>query len=582
MHGVPKYAPGFTHFDYVNPDAPKGGTLRLGVVGSFDSLNPFIVRGQAPRGPDFELLGAVYERLMMRSWDEPFSLYGLIVESLEVPEDRSSVTFNLRPEARWQDGLPITADDVLFSFKTLRDQGRPNHRTYYKKVERAERLDERKVRFIFKRNPDGGFDREMPLIMGFMPILPEHDWLDRPFNQTTLRIPVGSGPYRITALEPGRSLTLTRDPHYWGRDLAAQKGLYNFDTVRFDYYRDDGIALQAFKAGQFDLRRETDPNKWAIAYDSPALREGRIELARFAHQRPEPAQGFVFNTRRPLFQDRALREALGLAFDGAWINRSLFHGLYRRTESFFPNAELAATGVPEGAELAVLEPYRAQLPAEVFATALPENTEGMFRDHLLKAASLLKQAGYVLKEGLLYGGHPPSLMDRPSSNSIAFEILLSDPSEEKIALEWARALRRLGIVARVRTVDSAQYQGRLTSFDYDVTVARWINTLSPGNEQMTYWSTAAASQPGSRNYAGVRDPVIDALAASIPNAASRESLVATARALDRVLRHGHYLVPFYHLGADPIAFWPARLEHLPMPPLYGPVLESWWDHKGLR
>ncbi len=570
MHGTPKYAPGFTHFDYTNPNAPQGGTLRLGVVGSFDSLNPFIIRGQTPQGLGLGAFALVYESLMARSWDEPFSLYGLIAESVEVSEDRSAITFNLNPAAHWQDGVPITADDVLFSYATLREKGRPNHRTYYKKVESAEKCGERCVRFAFKRNPDGGIDREMPLIMALMPVLPQHDWLDRDFNRTTLRPPVGSGPYKLTKLEPGRSVTYTRDPQYWGRDVPAQRGLYNFATIRFDYYRDDSIALQAFKAGQFDLRREPDPNKWATAYESPALRDGRLKLERFEHQRPEAISGFILNTRRPLFQDSALREAVGYAFDFGWINRSLFHGLYRRTESFFPNSELAATGLPQGKELERLEPFRAQLPPAIFTTSpAPPATDGeeSLRANLLKASDKLKAAGYVLKDGQLY---------TPDATPVSFEVLLSDPAEEKIALEWARALKRIGIMAHARVVDSAQFQARLTSFDFDVTTGRWFNSLSPGNEQSAYWSAASAAQNGSRNYPGVRDPVVDALATAIPAALTREDLVAATRALDRVLLAGHYVVPFYHLGADHVAFWPARVAHPAVTPIYGAILETWW------
>ncbi|MFA6280052.1 MAG: extracellular solute-binding protein [Bdellovibrionales bacterium] len=547
MHGMAKQAEGFTHFSYVNPEAPKGGVLRLGVVGSFDSLNPFIVRGTVPQSPAFGLFAsvAVYESLMARSWDEPFALYGLLAQSVEVPEDRSSITFHLNPLAKWSDGQPVTADDVLFSFTTLRDQGRPNHRTYYKKVDKAEKLDALSVKFSFKREASGAWDREMPLIMGLMPVLPAHDWADRPFNQTTLRLPVASGPYRITKVDAGRSVTLTRNPDYWGRDLPSQKGMYNFDEVRIDFYRDDSIALQAFKAGAFDLRREPDPKKWARAYEHPAVKDGRIAKERFVHKRTEALSGFILNTRRPLFKDVALREAVGLAFDFDWINRTLFQGLYKRSQSFFPNSELAAN---DGA-------------------ADESGGEDAQREQLLKAAALLKKAGYAMRGESLYS---------PAGEAVAFEVMLSDPAEEKVALEWARGLKRLGIEARVRTVDSAQYQARLNGFDYDVTTGRWFNSLSPGNEQMFFWGCAAAKQNGSRNYAGVCDPVIDALAAAIPAARSRQALVEATRALDRKLMAGHYVVPFYYLGADQVAYWQARFAHPATTPLYGPILESWW------
>ena len=571
MHGLPKYAGDFKAFSYVNPAAPEGGTLKLGVVGSFDSLNPFIIRGQPPYGVNTGNFSLVYETLLARSWDEPFTLYGLIAETVEVPEDRSSIIFNLNPVAHWQDGKPITADDILFSFETLRAKGRPNHRTYYKKVEKAERLDERRVKFTFSPNADHKFDREMPLIIGLMPVLPKHEWENRDFNQTSLRPPLGSGPYKVTKIEPGRSVTYTRDLAYWGRKVPAVQGTFNFDTVKVDFYRDDSIALQAFKAGQFDLRREPDPNKWATGYESAALKDGRLKLEAFEHHRPEAIYGFIFNTRKSLFQDPALRTALSYAFDFSWINRNLFHGLYKRTESFFPNSELAATGLPDGKELTILEQYKDRLPSEIFTTPFMASTtdgsEESLRGNLLKASAILKVAGYNLKDGTLYSA---------DNQPVAFEVMLNDPMEEKVALQWARALQRIGISAHVRTVDSAQYQARLTDFDYEVTTGRWFNSLSPGNEQMFFWGGPAATQKGSRNYAGIRDPVVDALAIAIPAAATREDLVATVRALDRVLLAGNYVVPFYHLGVDQIAYWPQRLAHPEKPPVYGPILETWW------
>ena len=574
MHGEAKYKDGFTHFHYVKPDAPKGGKLTLGVVGTFDSLNPFIVRGTVPQAPAFGLFAsaAVYESLMARSWDEPFSLYPLIAQSVEVPEDRSFIVFNLDERARFSDDTPVTADDILFSFTMLRDQGRPNHRTYYKKVEKAEKVSNRSIKFTFKKNPDGSWDREMPLIMGLMPVLPAHDWTARPFNQTTIKPPIASGPYKITKVDVGRSVTLTRNPNYWGRDLAAEKGMYNFDEVRIDFYRDDSVALQAFKAGAFDLRREPDPKKWAKIYDGPAMREGRIKLERFPHGRTEAATGLILNTRREMFKDHALREAVSLAFDFGWINKALFQGLYKRTESYFPNAELAAgRGLPEGEEKNILEKYKDKLSLSVFnESVVPAQTDGseaQRRDQLLKAAEILKAGGYTLREEKLFS---------PQNNPVSFEVMLSDPLEEKVALEWSRNLQRLGIEARVRTVDSAQYQARLNSFDYDVTTGRWFNSLSPGNEQMFFWSCAAAKQNGSRNYSGICDPVVDALATAVPNATTRAELVATVRALDRVLMAGHYFVPFYHLGADQVAYWTTKLDHPTTTPTYGPILESWW------
>lgn len=569
MAGEPLYPPDFTHFSYANADAPKGGEIKLGTTGTFDSLNPFIVRGQPPFGLGAGTMALVYESLMTRGWDEPFTLYGLIAESVEVAPDRSSAIFNLNKAARFSDGTLVTADDVLFSFETLRDKGRPNHRTYYKKVAAAEKLSPTRIKFTFKPNDKNVIDREMPLIIGLMPIMPKHDWKDRDFNQTSLRVPIGSGPYKITAVDVGRSITYEYDPHYWAKDLPVMRGLYNFGKIRVDYYRDESISLQAFKAGQYDLKRETNPTKWATAYDFPAAKEGRVRLERLEHRRTEPAYGYIMNTRRTLFADPALRAALEYSFDFDWVNKELFHGQYKRVDSFFPNSELAAPPLPEGKELEILNAYRAQLPPDIFTTPVtpPQATDQeQFRANLLKAETLLREAGYKIDGDKLF---------TPAGTPVTFEIMLSDPSEEKIALNWAQGLKRLGITARVHTVDSAQYQSRLAAFDYDVTANKWSNSLSPGNEQMYFFSGAAAAQKGSRNYAGVKDPVVDDLAAAIPNTTTRENLVAATHALDRVLMQGHYFVPLYYQGADTIASW-AKIHHPEPMSLYGNVMESWW------
>lgn len=569
MTGEPLYPPDFTHFDYTNPDAPKNGFLKLGAVGTFDSLNPFIVRGQPPFGLGSGTMSLIYESLMTRGWDEPFTLYGLIAQTVEVADDRSSIIFNLNKAAHFSDGVPLTTDDVLFSFETLRDKGRPNHRAYYKKVAFVEKLSPTRIKFVFKRDDKGAVDREMPLIIGLMPIFPKHDWQDRDFNQTTLRPPVGSGPYKITLMDVGRSITYERDPNWWARDLACMRGLYNFNKIRVDYYRDDSVSLQAFKAQQYDMRRESDPTKWATAYDFPAVTEGRVRLERLEHHRTEPAYGFIFNTRHALFADPVLRAALQYSFDFSWVNKNLFHSQYKRVTSFFPNSELAAPGLPEGKELEILNAYRAQLPADIFTTPVePPTAEDaeQFRDNLLKAEAMLRDAGYKIDNDRLF---------TPQGAPVAFEILLNDPVEEKVALNWAHSLKRLGIIAAIRTVDSAQYQSRLAGFDYDVTINKWFNSLSPGNEQMYFWGSVAADQKGSKNYAGVKDPVVDALAASIPNAQTREDLVAATHALDRVLMQGHYMVPLYYLGADDIASW-TKLHHPDTMSLYGNVMESWW------
>lgn len=566
MHGDPKYPDGFRHFDYVNPDAPKGGTLRQAVVGTFDTLNPHVVKGVPAPG-----LSAVSETLLARSWDEPFSLYGLLAERIELPEDRSAITFHLDPRARWHDGTPVTADDVLFSLDIQRRLGTPNRRQYYGRVAVAERLSDRSLRLAFTPNPDGRPDRELPLILGLMPIHQKAWWQGREFDRTTLEAPMGSGPLRVAEVDPGRRIVYERVADYWGRDLPVRRGLHNFDRVVFDLYRDDTVALEAFKAGQGDVRRESDPSKWATGYDGPALRDGRIVMEEFRHARPEPARGFVFNGRRPPFDDIRVREALGLATDFVWMNRSFFHGALVRTASYFPNSELAAAGLPDAAERALLEPFRDRLPQALFERpfALPE-TDGSGpaggRANLRRALALLERAGWRVRDGRLVDG---------AGRPMAFEILLGDPADERVALAFARSLERLGVRATVRTVDSAQYQGRLDTYDFDVTLRFWASTLSPGNEQLYYYGSAAADQPGSRNIAGIRDPAVDALAASLGDTRRREDLVARVRALDRVLLWGHHMVPLFHSPVDRLAraSWLRRPEAVP---LYGPMVESWW------
>lgn len=569
MHGDLRYPPGFARFDYVNPAAPKGGTLRQAVTGSFDTLNPHIVKGNPPAG-----LGSVFETLLTRAWDEPFSLYGLLAESLEVADDRSAVIFHLNPKARWHDGSPVTAADVLFSMEIQKQYGTPNRRLFYAKVTAAEAPDSRTVRFVFAPAADGTIDREMPLLMGLMPIHSKIYWQDKVFDRTTLEPPLGSGPYRVKSLEPGRSIVYERVRDYWGADLPVRRGQYNFDLLEFDYYRDDAVALEAFKAGDGDVRRETDPAKWATGYDGPALRDGRIVRDELPHHRPEFARGLIFNTRRPIFQDRQVRQALGLATDFVWVGKKLFHGMLTRTASYYPNSELAATGLPQGEELRVLEPFRDRLPAALFARpfALPESDgsgPAGSRANLREALRLLGEAGWRIRDGRL-----ADAAGRP----FRFEILLSDPSEERVALEFTRSLDRLGIAATVRTVDSAQFQARLDEYDFDMTLRWWVSSLSPGNEQLYYFGSQAAGQPGSRNLAGIRDPAVDALAASIAEARTREQLVARVRALDRVLLWGYYMVPLFHSPVDRLAHW-SWLGRPEVTPLYGPLIETWWAGK---
>lgn len=562
MHGAPKYAAGFQQFDYVRADAPKGGELRRGLTGSFDSLNHFVIKGNPVAGREL-----VHETLLKRAWDEPFTMYGLIADTVETPDDRSWVGFTIRPEARFHDGSPITIDDVIFSFETLRDKGRANHRLYYRKVAKVERVGARGVRFVFQPGED---DRELPLIMGLMPILSRAYYATREFDESTLVPPLGSGPYRVAAVDAGRSITYERVAEYWGRDLAVNRGHHNFDRIRFDYYRDSNVAFEAFKAGQTDLRDEPNPVLWATSYDFPAVQDGRVVLEKLPQGRPAGMSGYVFNLRRPLFADARVREALGLAFDFEWINANLLYGAYTRTESYFANSELAAKGEPSAAERALLEPLRARLSPAVFGPAvLPPRTDGTGnnRTHLAQADRLLKDAGWSIANGK---------RRRADGTELSFEVLLLSAQDEKVALTWARSLERLGITARVRTVDSAQFELRRRTFDYDVLVQSWGVTLSPGNEQAHYWGSAAADQEGTRNYIGLKDSAVDALIGSLVAARTRADLVAATGALDRVLRAGHYVVPHYFLPEDRVALW-NRLGHPAVMPTYGYVIETWWQ-----
>ena len=561
MHGSPKYGADFEHFDYANPGAPEGGELRRALPGTFDSLNPFIIKGVRAHGRHL-----TFETLLRRAWDEPFSLYGLVAESIEVPDDRSWVTFTLRPEARFHDGSPITVDDVVFSWQTLKEHGRPNHRLYYRQVRHVERPGPRSVRFLFDGEPP---DRELVMLMGLMPILSKAYYASVTFEETTLVPPLGSGPYRIESVDPGRSIVYRRDPDWWGRDLAVNRGQYNFDRIRYDYYRDADVMMEAFKAGEYDLRSEPSAARLATGYDFPAVAEGRIRVESLAHGRPSGMHAFVFNTRREIFADRTVREALAHAFDFEWINEFLLHGAYVRTRSIFDNSELGSRGLPEGGELALLEPFRDRLPAEVFERPYaPPGDGGSVRANLRTARRLLAGAGWEVRDGAL----------RRASDGVpmAFEILLVRPGNEKIALSLARNLERLGVEARVRTVDPAQYQNRRNVYDFDMLIYRWGMSLSPGNEQAFYWGSSAAGEDGTRNYPGVRDPVVDSLIKRMTNVRAREDFVDTIRAMDRVLLWGHYFVPLHHRNEDQVAYWD-KFGRPEVTPVYGAVVEAWWE-----
>lgn len=563
MHGEPKYPEGFSHFDYVNPQAPKGGTLRMAVVeNGYDSFNPFVIRGIAASG----INGYVYDTLLESSDDEPFSAYGLIAESLETPEDRSFVIFNLRPEARFHDGEPITAEDVKFSFEILTTEGHPFYRNYYADVSKVTVEDEHRVRFDFSDTTN----RELPLILGQMPILPAHYWQDREFGGNGLTPPVGSGPYRIGAFEAGRSITFERLGDYWAKDLGVRKGRFNFGKVRYDYYSDDTVALEALKAGNFDFRVEGSAKNWATAYVGERFDDGTIITEAIEHQRPAGMQAFAINTRKPMFSDPRVREALAYAFDFKWANKNLFYGQYTRTQSYFDNSELASNGLPEGRELAILNDYRDQLPPAVFNEVYqpPEiEGEGGLRENLRKAMGLLKAAGYEVRDGKMVHGE--------TGTPLAFEVLLHQKNFERVVLPWKNNLARLGIEVSIRLVDTNQYIQRVRQFDYDVITQVLPQSDSPGNEQREYWHSSNVEVTGSRNYMGVNDPIVDELIDKVIQAPDREELIYRVRALDRVLLHGHYVVPHWYLPRDRVAYW-AFLRKPENTPKNGFDIDNWW------
>jgi peptide/nickel transport system substrate-binding protein len=563
MHGKPLLADDFTAAPYVNPDAPKGGRLVQGLLGTFDSLNPLIVKGIAVQA----VRGYVIESLMARGYDEPFTLYGLLARTVETDDARSYVTFSLNPAAHFSDGVPVTAEDVIFSWQLLRDHGRPNHRAYYSKVVRAEAIDRLTVRFDL----GGGNDRELPLILGLMPVLPKHAIDVATFEETTTAKPIGSGPYVVADVDLGRSVTFKYDPNYWGRGLSINRGLWNFAELRFDYYRDANAYFEAFKAGLYDVRSELDPSRWQTGYDFPAVRDGRIVKDSFASGLPKLASNFVFNTRRPLFADRRVREAITLLFDAEWVNRNFFFDLYRRSASFFDDSELSAYRRPaDDRERELLKPFAGAVRPDVLdGTWSPPVSDGSGRDrrHLRQALALLTAAGYELSGS--------KLRERATGKPFAFEILAANRDEERLALAFANNLARAGIEARVRLLDAVQYDQRRLTFDFDMIEYRWEQSLSPGNEQSIYWGSAAADQEGSRNYMGVRSAAVDAMIAALLRARERTDFVAAVRALDRLLISGCYVVPLFYLPQQWVARW-TYIAHPARTSLSGYLPETWW------
>ncbi len=559
-----KYPADFTHFSWVNPDAPKGGVLRLAGVGGFDSLNPFI-----PRGNSADQLGLIYDSLTFHSPDEPFTEYGLLAEKIEKAPDNSYVRFYLNPKARFHDGKPVTAEDVVFTFNTLVEHGDPMYRHYYADVAKVEAEDTQRVRFDFKHSGN----RELPLILGQIQVLPKHYWDGRDFGKTNLEPPMGSGPYRIAKVDAGRTIRYERVKDWWAKDLPVVRGYYNFDAIDIDYYRDTSVALEAFKAGQFDFNLEYSAKDWATGYEGPALRAGKIVKESLVNHNPTGMQGFAFNIRRPVFQDRRVREAIAQLFDFEWANKQLFFGSYKRTSSYFENSEMAAHQMPDAAELKILEPLKDQVPAEVFTQVFRppvSDGSGIIRDQKRRAYQLLMEAGYKIENDRMVG---------PDGKPLGFEIMIAQANLERVILPFKRNLAELGIDLQIRRVDVSQYINRLRSRDFDMIPATWGQSNSPGNEQMEFWHSRSADSAGSRNFIGLRDPAIDKLVEGLIRADSRQSLVEHARALDRVLLWGHYVVPNYYVDTWRVAYW----NHFQRPattPLYDYGLFTWWQNPG--
>ena len=562
LFGDLKYGPDFPHFDYVEPNAPKGGTLHLATLPTFSTLNPFTLKGQSAAGA-----GLPFEGLLEGSADEADSAYGLIAEGVALAPDRRSVRFLLRPEARWHDGTPITARDVAFSFEILTTEGHPAYANQLAGVDRVETAGDRDVTFHLS-DPD---NRKLPLIVGGLSIVSEAYFRDRAFGETTMEPPLGSGPYRIAKVDPGRSVTYARVADYWAAHLPNNVGRFNFETVVYDYYRDRTVLVEALKAGEYDLHEEFTSKVWATQYDIPAVEEGWLVKDVLKDNTPSGVQAFFFNTRLPKFQDRRVREAFAYAFDFEWLNKNQFYGIYDRMASYFENSELAARGLPSEAEFALLEPHRGAVPDEVFTTEfVPPATDGSGnnRRNLRAARALLEEAGWITRDG--------ALVNEATGEPMAIEFLYFEPTFERIYAAYGRSLERLGVGVNLRLVDGAQYEERLKSHDFEITTMRFVFSLSPGVELNSYFASATVDQVGSFNVAGIKDPVVDALIAEVAAATDRDSLIAAARALDRVLLWGHYMVPQWYKGAHHLVYW-NKFDRPALKPRYARgIIDTWW------
>ena len=570
MHGEPALPPDYKHFPYVNPNAPKGGSITYGVQGTFDSVNPFILKSMRTnaRGSwDHQFGRLVFESLLFRSRDEPFTMYGLLAEKVEWPDDRSWIEFTLNPKAQWSDGVPVTVEDVIFTYELLTAKGRPPYNSRMKKIERIEKTGERKVKFTFNENAD----REYPMIIALSPILPKHAIDFNTFDQSSLDKMIGSGPYTMDKVEPGKFITYKRNPGYWAKDLPSRIGFANFDEVKVEYYRNSNTLFEAFKKGLFDAFPENDPAAWRRNFNFPAVTDGRVIKDSFETKTPAKMQGFVFNTRRELFQAPKLREALVALFDFEWINRNLFFGAYQRTVSYWHGSELSSFGVEASPkELEYLAPWMDRLKPEVLkGTYVPPVSDGSGRDRkvMRKAFRLLKEGGFTRKGEQLVGA---------DGKPIRFEILTRSSRQEKLAIAYRRSLEKLGIEVSIRTVDDSQYQRRVQEYDFDMILQTYTASLSPGIEQIWRWGSRSKDVPGTFNFAGVSDPAIDAMIDHMLQAKSREDFVDAVRAYDRLLISGDYIVPLFHIDEQ----WVARWNHIERPvdtSIYGYQFETWWD-----
>jgi len=563
MHGEPKYDQNFISVEYVSNNAEKGGNIVRSAIGTYDTFNPFTLKGTSAAG-----IGLLYESLTVGSSDEAFTEYGLLAKSIEWPDDRSWVTFTLRDEAKWHDGKKITSDDVVWTFNTLMEKGHPFYKYYYGDVSEVIKINENKVKFEFSTNTN----KELVLIVGQLPVLPKHYWENKNFEETTLDVPIGSGPYKIKSFDAGRSITYELDMNYWGfknNIVPIKVGKDNMGSIRYDYYKDRGVEREAFKSGEIDFFSENTSKEWATGYDIDAVTEGLIKKELIPHENPQGMQAFAFNTRKNIFADKRVRKALSFAFDFEWTNKNLFYGAYKRTDSFFENSELASSGLPSQAELAYLNPYIDQLPKEIFNEEYSNpktDGSGFIRNELQEATKLLQEAGWKLRDGKL---------ENSNGEPFEFEILLVSPAFERIVLPFIDNLEKLGINASLRTIDSSQYQKRIESFDFDMVVFTFSQSLSPGNEQRNFWSSGAADTNGSRNIIGIKNNVIDLLIENLINAKDREDLITISRALDRVLLWNYYVIPQWHISAYRVLYWD-MFDQPKQKPKYSLGFDTWW------